>query len=150
MATSRRSPRRSRPSTRPSSSRASRRRPDMRRTLSAAMEEAIEAIGRVDAHVIAGHLLGVDRSYLMTHPMRLLTEGEDARLDALVAQRAMGLPVAYLTERREFYGRNFLVTPDVLIPRPETETLVETALAHLAGCGSCLDLGTGSGAIAVS
>ena len=122
----------------------------MRRTLSAAMEEAIEAIGRVDAHVIAGHLLGVDRSYLMTHPMRILTEGEDARLDALVAQRAMGLPVAYLTERREFYGRNFLVTPDVLIPRPETETLVEAALARLGNAATCLDLGTGSGAIAVS
>jgi release factor glutamine methyltransferase len=122
----------------------------VRRTLSAALDEAIEVIGRVDAHAIAGHLLGVDRAYLMTHPLRLLTESEDARLDALVAQRAMGQPVAYLTERREFYGRNFLITPDVLIPRPETETLVEAALERLPKGGTGLDLGTGSGAIAVA
>jgi len=122
----------------------------MRRTLRAALEEAAEAIGRVDAGVIVAHLLGVNRTYLVTHPMRVLTEAEDAKVDSLVAQRALGQPVAYLTHRREFYGRDFVVGPSVLIPRPETETLVEAALAHLEADDSCLDLGTGSGAIAVS
>jgi release factor glutamine methyltransferase len=125
----------------------------MRRTLRAALEESTQAIGRVDAHVLVAHLLGVDRAYLAANPMRVLTESEDARVDLYVAQRAIGLPVAYLVERREFYGRDFAVGPDVLIPRPETESLVEAALARLPreGAGAAvLDLGTGSGAIAIT
>jgi release factor glutamine methyltransferase len=125
----------------------------MRRTLRAALGEAIEAIGRVDAQVLVADALGVDRAHLAAHPMRVLTESEDAKVDLLVAQRAIGLPVAYLVGKREFYGRDFTVGPDVLIPRPETETLVEAALAHLAGQGAgatVLDLGTGSGAIAIT
>ncbi len=125
----------------------------MRRTLRAALEESTQVIGRVDAHVLVAHLLGVDRAYLAAHPMRVLTESEDARVDLFVAQRAIGLPVAYLVERREFYGREFAVGPDVLIPRPETESLVEAALARLPpeGAGAAiLDLGTGCGAIAVT
>lgn len=120
------------------------------RTLNAALQDAEDTIGKVDARVLVAHLLGVDRSYLITHPMRILTETEDARVDHLVAQRALGQPVAYLVERREFYGRDFAVGPDVLIPRPETETLVEAVLARLPADGTCLDLGTGSGAIAIT
>ena len=120
------------------------------RTLNAALQEAEDAIGKVDARVLVAHLLGVDRAYLATHPMRVLTETEDARVDFAVAQRSLGQPVAYLTEKREFYGRDFLVGPEVLIPRPETEHLVEAVLQRLPAGGSCLDLGTGSGAIAVS
>ena len=120
----------------------------MRRTLRAALEEATETIGRVDAHVIVAHLLGVNRAYLASHPMRLLTELEDAKVDMLVAQRAMGQPVAYLVEKREFYGRDFAVGPGVLIPRPETEVLVEAALEHMGSDASVADLGTGCGAIA--
>jgi release factor glutamine methyltransferase len=82
--------------------------------------------------------------------MRILTESEDAKIDMLGAQRAMGQPIAYLLMRREFYGRDFAVGPDVLIPRPETETLIEAALPRLAPKDTCLDLGTGSGAIAVT
>jgi release factor glutamine methyltransferase len=82
--------------------------------------------------------------------MRVLTESEDAKVDMLVARRALGEPVAYLVENREFFSRDFAVGPDVLIPRPETETLVEAALSRLAPDASILDLGTGSGAIAVS
>jgi len=119
-------------------------------TLNAALEEATAAIGRVDAHVLVAHLLGVDRSYLIANPMRVLTETEDARIDMLVAQRAIGHPVAHLLEQREFYGRMFAINPDVLIPRPETEVLVEKALTLLAPRSSLLDLGTGSGAIAVT
>lgn len=126
-------------------------------TLKAALEEATAAIGRVDAHVIVAHLLGVDRSYLVANPMRVLTETEDARIDMLVARRSMGHPVAHLIAEREFYGQRFTITPDVLIPRPETEILVEAALerlpprtSHLVPRTRVLDLGTGSGAIAVS
>ncbi len=131
-------------------------------TLKAALEEATAAIGRVDAQAIVAHLLGVNRAYLAAHSMRVLTESEDARVDMLVAQRQMGQPVAYLIGRREFYSRDFAVGPDVLIPRPETETLVEAALSRLprgacpgdpqpgGGPISVLDLGTGSGAIAIT
>ncbi|MGZ5073850.1 MAG: peptide chain release factor N(5)-glutamine methyltransferase [Usitatibacter sp.] len=69
---------------------------------------------------------------------------------ALIDRRTAGEPVAYLLGVREFYGRDFAVGPAVLIPRPETETLVEAALARLAPDGACVDLGTGSGAIAVT
>jgi release factor glutamine methyltransferase len=119
-------------------------------TVKAALEDAMATIDRVDAYVLMAHVLGVNRAYLLANPMRVLTESEDARIDSLVTQRALGQPVAYIVERREFYGRDFIVGPDVLIPRPETETLVEAALARLAPGAACLDLGTGSGAIAVS
>jgi release factor glutamine methyltransferase len=119
-------------------------------TLKAALEEATAAIGRVDAQAIFTHLLGVNRAYLVANPMRVLTETEDARIDTLVARRSMGHPVAYLLGQREFYSREFAVGPDVLIPRPETETLVEQALLRVGSRGRCLDLGTGSGAIAVT
>jgi len=136
-------------------------------TVKAALEDASAAIGRVDAQVLITHLLGVDRAYLITNAMRVLTETEDARIDMAVAQRALGFPVAYLTGTREFYSRPFTVTPDVLIPRPETETLVEAALEKNRGQAllsggpkvepvpgfspiSILDLGTGSGVIAVT
>jgi release factor glutamine methyltransferase len=134
----------------------------MPRTVRAALDEAALAIGRVDARVLFAHLLDVDRAWIAANPMHVLTESQDARLDALVAQRALGHPVAYLLGRREFYGRDFEVGPDVLIPRPETETLVEAALEILrrprapldsrtgGNPPTLLDLGTGSGAIAVT
>ena len=134
-------------------------------TLKAALEEAAAAIGRTDAQVIMAHLLGVNRAYLAANPMRVLTETEDARVDTFVARRSLGHPVAYLLGTREFYSREFAVSPDVLIPRPETETLVEAALERIGAAGetsaarrpradggpiSVLDLGTGSGAIAIT
>lgn len=120
-------------------------------TLNAVLGEATDAIGRVDAQVLVAFQLGVNKAYLVANPMRFLTEGEDARIAMLVAQRAMGQPVAYLVGKREFYSRDFSVGPEVLIPRPETETLVEAALARLgSGSRKVLDLGTGSGAVAVT
>lgn len=131
-------------------------------TLKAALEEATAAIGRTDAQVIMAHLLGVNRAYLAANPMRVLTETEDARVDTFVARRSLGHPVAYLLGTREFYSRDFAVSPDVLIPRPETETLVEAALDVVRNRGqtsppgtevcplSLLDLGTGCGAIAIT
>src|SRR5688572_21383589 len=126
MATWPTSPGRSPPSTRRGSWRASPRARTARMlTLKAALEEATASIGKVDAQAIITFLLGVDRAYLVANPTRVLTESEDARVDMLVAQRSMGQPIAYLTGTREFYSRDFAVGPDVLIPRPETETLVE-------------------------
>jgi release factor glutamine methyltransferase len=119
-------------------------------TVKAAIEEAMLTIERVDAHVIVAHVLGVSRAYLIANPMRILSETEDAKIDLLIAQRALGRPVAYLTEQREFYGREFIVGDDVLIPRPETEGLVEAALERMEKKASIADLGTGSGAIAVT
>jgi release factor glutamine methyltransferase len=121
-------------------------------TLKAALEEATATIGRTDAQVLLAHVLGVDRAHLVANPMRVLTETQDARMDMLAAHRALGQPVAYLTGRREFYGRMFAVGPDVLIPRPETETLVDAALERLESLpgDEVLDLGTGSGALAVT
>jgi release factor glutamine methyltransferase len=128
-------------------------------TLKAALEEAAASIGRVDAQVLFAHMLGVNRAYLVANPMRVLTESEDARVDMLVAQRQIGHPVAHLLGTREFYSRDFAITSDVLIPRPETETLVEAALRHPGpdrhpgegrGPISVLDLGTGSGILAIT
>ena len=125
-------------------------------TVKAALEDALATIDRVDAQVLMAHVLEVNRAWIAANPMRVLTETEDARMDMLVALRALGQPVAYLVGTREFYGRDFQVGPSVLIPRPETETLVEAALDFLrrprAGGDppAVLDLGTGSGAIAVT
>ena len=120
------------------------------RTIHASLQEAEDTIGRTDARVLIANLLGVDRSWLIANPMHVLTETQDARVDALVTQRVLGQPVAYLLGKREFYGREFDVGPAVLIPRPETETLVEAVLARVGIDASIVDLGTGSGAIAVT
>jgi len=122
-------------------------------TVKAALEEARATIERIDAQVLLGHVLERDRAWLAANPMHVLTEGQDARFDLAIARRAMGDPVAYLIGKREFYGRDFTVGPAVLIPRPETETLVEAVLKVLGHAGDAwriADLGTGSGAIAVT
>jgi release factor glutamine methyltransferase len=119
-------------------------------TVKAALEELMLSMDRTDALVIMAEVLGVNRAWIAANPMKILTETQDARMDMLGAQRAMGRPVAYLLNRREFYGRDFALDSSVLIPRPETETLVEAALARMAPRARFLDLGTGSGAIAVT
>jgi release factor glutamine methyltransferase len=119
-------------------------------TVKAALEELMLVMDRTDATVIMSEVLGVNRAWIAANPMKILTESQDARIDTLAAQRAMGTPVAYMLNRREFYGRDFALEAAVLIPRPETETLVEAALARMAPKDTFLDLGTGSGAIAVT
>jgi release factor glutamine methyltransferase len=105
-----------------------------------------------DVDVLARHVLGWDRARLLAHRRDLAPDAFVDRFVALVDRRAERVPVAYLTGTREFYGLDFEVTPDVLIPRPETELAVETALAGLppGRGGRAVDVGTGSGCIAVA
>ena len=106
----------------------------------------------LDADVLLAHVLDLPRAALLAHPDAPLSPEHAAQFAALVQRRAGGTPVAYLTGRHPFYDREFLVTPDVLIPRPETEHLIEAALAWARGRGPLriADVGTGSGAIAVT
>jgi release factor glutamine methyltransferase len=105
-----------------------------------------------EARVLLRAALGVDEAYLAAHPERVASAAERERFLAWVARRRAGEPVAYLTGKREFFGLAFKVTPAVLIPRPETELLVEAALARLApqAAARVLDLGTGSGCVAIA
>lgn len=107
---------------------------------------------RLEVQILAAHALGVNRAWLIAHDRDELPPAAATAVDALVAKREKGEPVAYILGEKEFYGRTFRVTPDVLIPRPETELLVETALERLppGKAASTLDVGTGSGCIAVS
>jgi release factor glutamine methyltransferase len=109
---------------------------------------------RRDVAVLARHLLGWDAAAWLTGQRDPVSDAVAHELDRLVARRARGEPVAYLTGDREFYGRPFRVSPAVLIPRPETEMLVERALAAIDarrdGNISVVDVGTGSGCIAVT
>ena len=105
----------------------------------------------LDADVLLAHVLGVGKEALYAHPERELSGAEDVRFQELVERRGRGEPVAYLRGFKEFYGLRFRVDPRVLIPRPETEILVEAAREHIAGRAlGIVDVGTGSGAIAVA
>lgn len=116
----------------------------------AADRDAAEA--RREAQVLLGSALGVSRAWVITHPEQAADSETAARFRSLVALRVSGYPVAYLLGVKEFYGLPLQVTPDVLIPRPETEELVEAALERLpqGEARKVLDLGTGSGCIAVA
>lgn len=105
---------------------------------------------RLDAELLLADTLGVERSHLFAHPERRLEPAQAAAFHERVRRRIAGEPVAYLLGRSEFYGLPLLVTPAVLIPRPETEHVVEQALARLPHGGRLLDPGTGSGAIALA
>lgn len=106
----------------------------------------------LEARILLAHTLGWRRTELITRDDEPLGEPEVLAFHALETRRAAGEPIAQLIGSREFYGLQFEVTPDVLIPRPETELLVETALAAIEGVSAprVLDLGTGSGAIAIA
>jgi release factor glutamine methyltransferase len=106
---------------------------------------------RLDADVLLAHALGTDRLHLYLDPDRPLSAAERDAYRELVRARAGGAPVAHLTGEREFWSLPFRITPDVLIPRPDTEVLVEQALTRMeADTGRAADLGTGSGCIAAA
>lgn len=107
-------------------------------------------IDPLEARILLAHALGCTRVQLVIRAKDELTPAQEAAAGELFTRRRNGEPIAYLTGEREFFGLSFSVTPDVLIPRHETELLVELALERLPKNGSALDLGTGSGAIAVS
>lgn len=109
-------------------------------------------VAGLEAQALLGHVLHRPRAYLLAHPEAALSDADQAQFEALLARREHGEPIAYLTGQREFYGLKFLVTPDVLIPRPETELLVDLALEQIPPDAPMriLDLGTGSGAIAIT
>lgn len=125
--------------------------------LAAASRQIAAALGldtreaRLDARVLAAFAWDVAPAWLIAHDTDAPTAVQAATFDALLARRLAGEPVAYLTGVREFFGRPFRVTPDVLIPRPDTELLVERALACLPPDqpADVLDLGTGSGCVAI-
>ena len=104
----------------------------------------------LENRILLCHALGLERIGLITQSERALTADEAARLSTLIGRRLNGEPIAYIVGQREFYGLPFLVSDAVLIPRPDTELLVELALARLRPHGRLLDMGTGSGAIAVA
>ncbi|MYN27079.1 peptide chain release factor N(5)-glutamine methyltransferase [Duganella levis] len=108
------------------------------------------ALDPLDNRVLLCHALGVNRIALITQSERELTEEEAQRFAALVQRRLDGEPIAYIVGQREFFGLPFDVSNAVLIPRPDTELLVELTLDRTPRNGRVLDMGTGSGAIAVS
>lgn len=106
----------------------------------------------LDAEVLLCYVLGKTRSYLRAWPEKELVLEEQKHFEQLLMQREQGVPIAYITGYREFWSRNFKVTPDVLIPRPDTELLVELSLSLIENKSGVriIDLGTGSGAIAIT
>lgn len=121
-------------------------------TIAEALREACRAVPAGEARALLRHVLECDESFLIARAERTLTPGQREAYVRLAARRAAGEPLAYLTGEREFYGLSFNVTPAVLIPRPETELLVELALERLPGEARArvLDLGTGSGCVAIA
>jgi release factor glutamine methyltransferase len=105
---------------------------------------------RLTAEVLLAHALQRDRSYLYAHADEELDEMAWIHYGRYLHERLKGKPTQYITHRQEFYGREFRVTPDVLIPRPETEHLVEASLQRIRPRDTVVDAGTGSGAIAVT
>jgi len=125
--------------------------------IATALEQGVEAlqresisVPRLTAEVLLAHALGCDRVHLYAHPERELTGVEQLHYGRYLYERLARKPTQYITGRQEFYGREFRVTPAVLIPRPETEILVESALRLASGAARVLDAGTGSGCLAVT
>ena len=107
---------------------------------------------RMNAETLLMFALGCDRAYLYAHPERTLSADEASRYDAAIAERSTGKPAQYITGHQEFWGLDFIVSPAVLIPRPETEHLIETVLelARTHTFEKIADVGTGSGCIAIA
>ncbi len=120
------------------------------------LEDAAVSAPRLTAEVLLGHAIGRERAYLYGHPEQELSDLEWLHYGRYLHERLQGKPTQYITRRQEFYGRDFRVSTDVLIPRPETEHVVEVALKRVElrnkqeGPLHFLDVGTGSGALAIT
>jgi release factor glutamine methyltransferase len=115
-----------------------------------ALDHAGVADARREAGSLLAHVIRKDRTFLISHADDLLAEAELREFEAAIARRAAGEPAQYITGVQDFFGRSFRVTPDVLIPRPETELLVEAALQVMNENARVCDVGTGSGCIAIT
>lgn len=130
--------------------------PDIQQALTQACDilnkaSQVSDTARLDAELLLADVMGKDRTWLYTWSDKALTLDQWQTFQALVAERSIGQPVAYLTGFREFWGLLLKVSPDTLIPRPDTETLVEVALELIPqSVASVADLGTGTGAIALA
>jgi release factor glutamine methyltransferase len=120
------------------------------REAAALLEGARDGSPRLTAEILLASRLGRDRAFLYAHPEEILTSEQQALFGADLEQRCAGKPAQYITGVQEFFGLSFEVNSDVLIPRPETELLVEQALLKATGGVRILDVGTGSGAIAIT
>ncbi|MFA6017916.1 MAG: peptide chain release factor N(5)-glutamine methyltransferase [Patescibacteria group bacterium] len=105
---------------------------------------------RLDAQVLLSHVLGVNSAYLFTHGDETLTTNNIETFQRLIERRSRHEPVAYLTQTKAFFGRDFFVNNHVLIPRPDTEVLIEEAKKAITPTSTVIDIGTGSGAIAIT
>jgi release factor glutamine methyltransferase len=114
------------------------------------LEDAGVSAPRLTAEVLLCHALDCERPYLYSHPERELEHNPWLHYGRYLHERLNGKPTQYITKRQEFYGREFRVTPDVFIPRPETEHVIETALRLAPDARSIVDVGAGSGAIGVT
>ena len=112
------------------------------------LKQAEQSVSYLDAELILAHALGQNRTFLHAHPEQPLSGTEETTANHLLTRRQNHEPIAYLTGQKEFYGRIFKVTKDTLIPRPETEALIDVA-KHL-NPATILDVGTGSGCIAIT
>lgn len=130
-----------------------------RATIASALHDAVKMLRarglespRLDAEVLLAHALGRDRASLLAHGDAVLPLEAKATFEELIGRRAQGEPVAYLVGRRDWYDLTLRVTPDVLVPRPETEGLLERALTWAQGrrVETAVDVGTGSGALAIA
>lgn len=105
---------------------------------------------QLDSELILAHVLGHDRTYLHAHPDKIINDQILAKANSDLAKRLRRIPLAYITGVKEFYGRDFIVTPDTLIPRPESETIIDI-LKNIAKPGmKLIDIGTGSGCLGIS
>lgn len=114
------------------------------------LRQAGKSTPQLDARVIVCNCCSLDPAYIIAHPDEAIPPTKISRIEYLISRRAAHEPVAYITGKKEFWGRNFLVDRRVLIPRPETETLIEATLPLLEANMAVLDVGTGSGCIAVT